>query len=410
MPLLSGTAESDPALEELRKGLATALANIEADACLATKLNRLLSVADRLLSVADGLRVSMDVLLDRQAIPPPPAPVKDWPPSVQPVANSKVILTVGVKQGAYHFDNSVNLVGAGMRRTVIDAQGGASFGKHDAWGKGNVHIEDTNLLIEDIGFIHAGTLGGGLSGSGAQARSDGEAGAYGEASAVGNASLHLLRCAFDTCENGIFVPPWQDKGKNTTLVIDGCVFGATGPNGLTDERSHDIYSGAKSTVISRSIFAGNSRGHQIKVRGPSLTVYGNYIARSNRRWIDCPGPTNVTSARNIYVTLPGASSNSAMAFVSEDDFESVPNGQTGHFLSTEDTFYFSRATEVIWANHPNYTVEFKRPMVYWVGPTGARPPVIAWTGAGTVIGRSLFRFTESNRVNAAPDMPADPVA
>jgi|GEM_PF-4206004 len=341
------------------------------------------------------------------APPPPPPPVSDWPLAVQPLAGVTVTLTAGVKTspsppGGWHPDNAgVTLRGAGMRATILDGRGGAGSGSRLAWGKGIVH-STLSVTIQDMGFVRGGR--GDLT-------SDGEAGAYCQ-----SGDMRLLRCAFDSCENGVYGMPREFTGADGPgfTTIESCVFGRAGANGLGDGRSHDVYLGGKGAKITKTIFAGNARGNTIKVRGNTLLLEDNWISRTNGRFVDLPGGTECNSRRNVYVTAPGAEghygSNNAFGFFNEDDVTNTDNA--GSFLSEDDTFIFGpRQTEVIWIQRPTFRVEFIRPKVFWYG--AAAPSVEIYgagnTGRGVIAGVNPFVFTADNRLAGPPPMPADPV-
>jgi hypothetical protein len=323
--------------------------------------------------------------------PAAPAATGPWPPAADPA--DKITLPEGTFTGVYATAKKLTVQGAGMRKTILDGQKGVGSGHRLAWGKGIIHA-GAEILVQDVGFINGG---------GGDGKSDAEAGFYGEGF---EGTATLLRCAFDACENGIFVPS-GDLAK-FDLVLDSCVFGRTGGNALADGRSHDMYVSGKSTTIRNSIFLGNSRGNTVKCRGLKLTLENNHIRRVTGRWVDLPGGTECVSRNNVYVTNPGSNSQNALGFYDEAD---TSTGQTGFFHSENDTFYFSRGQgEHIWINLPTFDVTFTNPKVFWVGAPGAKPPIVSIDGPGKINGPNPFELNADNRVDVAPAVPADPNA
>ena len=259
---------------------------------------------------------------------------------------------------------------------------------------------DAPLTIQDMGFNDTGRLQG-------QGNSDGETSVYAEGFAARGA-LTLLRDSFDGQEDGVFCP------ASTTIdtVIDSSVFGRTAPNGLNDGRSHDIYCSSLTLTVRNSVFVGSSRGNTIKSRSATVNVSNSFIARFNGRWIDAPAASVWNSTGNTYVSLPGTTSQNAMGFYDEVDTSQdaiVPHH--GTFTSTNDTFIFSRFNEVIWINAADAVVQFSGAKVFWIGARGSNPPTVTIQGPGSITGSNPFSpaaFTEANRLDAAPGIPADP--
>lgn len=310
------------------------------------------------------------------------------------VVGGTTTVPAGTFQIGANVDQAQTIVGAGMRQTMLDGQGGVGGGHRLVFGKGSLHVmAQGSTLIKGIGF---------LNGGGADGVSDGEAGIYVGDGATG--TVTLLGCAFDGCENGVFAQP----GCLADLVIDRCVFGKNTHNGLADGRSHDNYVACRSLTIKNSVYVGDSFGNTIKCRSSFLDVSGSFVARTTGRWIDLPGGTTATSTGNVYVTHPGADSQNAFGFYDESDAGSVP-GKFGSFLSTDDTFYFSRFQENIWVNNPATVVQFVRAKVFWIGQQGATPPTVVIQGPGTLTGENPFVFNETNRVDFQPGIPSDPL-
>ena len=360
-----------------------------------TKIDALAAQVAATQAALTAVQVDVSAILATKGLSPPPS---DWP-IASPISGGVYPLTAGTKLASQHFDVPVVVKGAGMRATKIDGRGGIGSGFRLAWGKGVVHTSGAALRLEDLGFIRGG---------GGDGNSDGEAGFHAEGAAV----AALLRCAFDGCENGVFVPP----ASAVALLVDGCVFGRASANGLADGRAHDMYVGGKSVTVRRSVFAGNSRGNIIKVRGPHLLAEDSWVGRGNGRWLDFPGGTDAVTGRNIFVTLPGAISNNAIGLYDEDDAAASPS--PGSWLSEDDTFIFSRHTEIIWNNRPDtFRVSIIRPKVFWIGAPGATPPHVVYSSdAGGNMPIALpgnpftpAAFTEANRLDAAPALPNDPV-
>ncbi len=331
------------------------------------------------------------------AAPAAPASNPLWFMNQQLSPNKLITLPEGTEPGHLHIgpeNTPIVFEGAGMRKTLLDGQGGLGSGHRLSYGKGIVHTMGP-AVFRNIGFVNAG---------GADGVSDGETSVYPEGFLTAG-QLLLQLCAFDGCENGVFAPP----GGSTLVdyVLDRCVFGRNKNNGLADGRSHDTYVCSGTFRIMASIFVGNSVGNTIKTRSPRLDVSDSYIGRSNGRWLDCPGATVATSTRNTYVSLPGCASGNAMGFNDEGD-NNVRPGEGAQFTSTDDTFYISRFSEVIWLAGATTRAEFIRPKVFWVGQPGSQPPSVTFTGEGQLVGANPFVFDSSNRVSAPPDAPPDP--
>jgi hypothetical protein len=325
--------------------------------------------------------------------PPPPTPAgTGWPPSsISP--GQTINVPAGTFTGVIATDQPITVKGTGMRKSILDGQRGVGAGHRLAWGKGIIHA-GANITVQDVGFVN----GGGGDGS-----SDAESGFYAEGF---DGTATLLRCAFDNCEDGIFVP---NVGlANVDLVIDGSLFGRNGPNGLNDGRSHDLYVSGRSVTIRNSIFVGNSRGNTVKCRGPKLLLENNWIARVNGRFVDLPGGTDAISRGNTYLSIPGGNVQNAFGFYDEND--AGVSSSPGSFDSDGDTFYFQRSQgngEVIWVANPGFKASFKNAKVFWIGAKGAPPPVV--TIQGSLVGDNPFlKFDDSNRVDTAPAAPADP--
>lgn len=317
-----------------------------------------------------------------------------WPAPL--VANSTINIPAGTFPTTEHIDQTVTIKGAGMRKTLLDGQGGAGSGHRLAWGKGLLHVGAPNVTISDLGLINGG---------GGDAKSDAEAGCYAEGF---NGTLTLLRVAIDKCEDGIFLPD-ASQGK-VDLVVDSCVFGRNGANGLADGRSHDMYVTGQSVLIRKSVFVGNSRGNTVKCRGPKLTLEANYLGRTNGRCVDIPGGTDVTSSGNIYVSMPGNNVQNYLGLYDEND---ATLGKPGSFTSDGDTFYFSRVIgEHLWIANAATVVKFTNFKVFWIGTKGATPPALVVDGPGAPQGAHPWqtKLDETNRVDAPPPIPADPVA
>ena len=324
---------------------------------------------------------------------PPPAP-SDLRTFTNPAAGKTDTIPAGTWTN--HLDippeaHDYTIQGAGRLVTLLDGQGGAGSGHRLSFGKGIIHTRAANTVIQDVGFINGG---------GADNVSDGEAGFYAGDGQTGLATLR--RCDFSRCEDGIFT-----QAGSGDLLIDACSFGTTGPNGLSDGRSHDNYVNGASVSIVNSFYVGNSEGNEIKTRSRKLLVKGTYVGRVNGRWIDMPGGTDATSSNNVYVTL---GTNSQNAFGLDDELDDTVNpGKAGSFLSVDDAYYFQRFAEVFWVNHVASRVEFVRPRVFWIGQAGATPPSVVIQGPGGIVNTvSPFVFDESNRVGAPPPPPVMP--
>lgn len=371
-------------------------------ALTAPDLTPILSTTTALATSVSSLHEKLDTLLSLFSDLPteePPPPTADWPLTSAPTEGQLVLLSPGEKLGSQHLESvGAILRGAGMRRTIIDGQGGVDFGQRLAWGKGIIHTT-RSLSLQHLGFRNAGTLGAG------QGNSDGEAALYIEGAEP--ISVTAFSCAFDGCENGVFAPSYATpQGKTLNIIIHSCVFGREAANGLNDGRSHDVYLGGERVYIASSIFCGTSRGNTIKVRGKELILENSYIGRRNGRWIDCPGNTKVTSSGCTFVTCSQESRN-AIGLFDEEDLGCAPEGQIGSWVSTNDTFIFQRWKEVIWLNGENVTAQFFTPKVFWVGAAGATPPIVEVQGPGKIIGTNPFIFGEHNRLDFLPPVPGD---
>ncbi|HEY0203325.1 MAG TPA: carbohydrate-binding domain-containing protein [Acetobacteraceae bacterium] len=358
---------------------------------------------DPILAAIAALKADVDAGFAAMATLPATAPSSSAGATVAPstldlsalptlVAGGTTTLAAGTYINPLHVPVPQTIQGQGMRKTILDGRKGVGGGHRLAWGKGSIHA-GAPVLISDIGFINGG---------GGDGKSDGEAGAYGEGF---SGLMHLLRCAFDGNENGVFLP--NVSLADVDLLIEACVFGRNIPNGLADESSHNVYASGKSVTIRRSIVLA-SLANTIKIRGPRLMLEDSYLTRLGR-WVDCPGGTVAVSNRNTYVTPPDCPSQNAFGFYDEGDGNANP-GQDGSFTSTDDTFYFSRFHEVIWINNPATKVQFINPKVHWIGPAGSNPPGVTIQGPGALVGDNPFVFTAENRVDAAPPIPDDPVA
>lgn len=336
-------------------------------------------------------------VLQIAATPPAPAPA---PPN--PLMDAKLTdggsfaIPAGTWPTAKNIQFAQTITGAGMRQTILDGQGGIGAGHRLALGKGVIHVGAPGAVgkfdfsISDVGFINGG---------GADSVSDGEAGLYFE---FEQGSAHVLRCAFDGGENGLYAAPNARGFLN--LLVEKSVFGRNKKTSLADGKSHNNY--IQVDAIYDGCLLLTSLGHCIKSRGPTLKVSNSYFRRFGARWIDMPGGTDALSSSNTYITEPGASSNNAFSLYAEND-AAVSTGP-GSFISTNDTFYFSRTKEIFWINNAASHVEFLNPKVFWIGAVGATPPVVVIQGPGKLTGVTPFVFNASNRVDAAPAIPSDP--
>lgn len=329
--------------------------------------------------------------------PPPPVPVDPMSFWVQPLSPNCIIkLAAGTQQGHLHIPaekGPVTFVGAGMRQTILDGQRGVGAGHRLSFGKGIIHVS-TTFTARGIGFVNGG---------GGDNTSDGETSVYAE-DFTGPGTVSLEYCAFDGNEDGIFSPAGGSRALVTYLINYG-VFGRLVPNGDPDGLSHDTYICAHKFEVRNSIFCGTSAGNTIKSRSPNVLVEDSFVGRRHGRWIDLPGATDLVTSRNTFVTFPDCTSRNAFGLNDEGD-DAVNPGQFGSWISTDDTFYFSRWEEAIWLKDPRIVPVFIRPVVFWIGAPGATPPNVVFPDNAFA---SPFVFTEANRVSAAPDVPPDPV-
>lgn len=327
-------------------------------------------------------------------VAPPVDPTAFW---VQPLSPNCVIqLRAGTQQGHLHVPAEkcpVTFIGQGPRVTILDGQGGIGAGHRLSFGKGILHVSGP-VTVRNVGFINGG---------GGDRVSDGETSVYAE-DFLAPGTVSLEYCAFDGNEDGIFSPAGGSRAL-VNYVIDHGVFGRVTPNGDPDGLSHDTYICAHTFTVRFSIFCGTSTGNTIKSRSPSVLIEDTFVGRRNGRWIDLPGATDLVTSRNTFVTFPDCTSVNAFGLNDELD-DSVNPGRPGSWVSTDDTFYFARFEEQIWLRDPRIVPIITRPTVYWIGAPGSTPPSVTVKDNSWV---HPFIFTEANRVDAAPPVPADPV-
>ena len=144
--------------------------------------------------------------------------------------------TVAIAAGEYLGDvcvwNAGNLTirGAGIGRTVIDADGKSCM------GKGIWIVRGANTVIEGISF--RGAKCADRNGAGIRLEAD--------------AGFTARSCSFSDCENGILAGALP----NATVTVEKCVFRG---NGAGDGYSHNIYIGE----VAKFVFADSVSDHAL---------------------------------------------------------------------------------------------------------------------------------------------------
>ena len=219
-----------------------------------------------------------------------------------------IVIAAGEYKGdvcAWRADN-LTIRGAGMDKTVLDADGSICM------GKGLWVVCGTNTTIEGVTF------------KGAKCQDRNGAGIRLDA----NGDLTLRSCSFEGNENGILTGA-LDK---CTVTVEKCRFSR---NGHGDGYSHNLYIGAVKKLVFRDSVSDHAiRGHNLKSRAHETeilnSVFDDGRDGESSYLVNCPNGGKVKMKGCRLVQSPKAS-NGTMVSIGEEgaypdtEFENVGN-------------------------------------------------------------------------------------
>jgi len=206
-----------------------------------------------------------------------------------------VVIAAGEYRGdvcAWRADN-LSIRGAGMGKTVLDADGRVCM------GKGLWVVCGTNTTIEGVAFRGATCP----DGNGAGIRLD------------ANGDLTIRSCSFEGNENGILTGPLD----RSTVTVEKCRFRG---NGRGDGYSHNLYVGAVKKLVFRDSASDHAlRGHALKSRARETeildSVFDDGGDGESSYLVNCPNGGRV-SMRGCRLVQSPAASNGTMVSIGEE--------------------------------------------------------------------------------------------
>ena len=207
--------------------------------------------------------------------------------------------TVVIAAGEYKGDvcawraNNLTIRGAGIDKTVLDADGRICM------GKGLWVICGTNTTVEGVTFRKA------------TCKDHNAAGIRHDV----NGDLTVRACSFVDNENGILTGPFD---KSTVLVEDSRFF----HNGAGDGYSHNLYIGGVAKLIFRNNVSDHAnRGHDLKSRAHETyienCVFDDGEDGMASYLVNCPNGGKVTM-RNCKLVQSRTASNGVMVAIGEE--------------------------------------------------------------------------------------------
>ena len=207
--------------------------------------------------------------------------------------------TIVIAAGEYKGDvcawraNNLIIRGAGIGKTVLDADGRICM------GKGLWVICGANIKIEGITF--KGAKCPDRNGSGIRLDANGD--------------LTIKSCSFEGNENGILTGAFPDS----TVTVDKCVFYK---NGHGDGYSHNLYIGAiKKLVFKNSSSSHALKGHNLKSRAHETVILNSVFDDgqdgTSSYLVNCPNGGKVLMKGCKLVQSPAAS-NGIMVSIGEE--------------------------------------------------------------------------------------------
>ena len=219
-----------------------------------------------------------------------------------------IVIAAGEYKGdvcAWRADN-LKIRGAGIDKTVLDADGKICM------GKGLWVICGTNTTIEGVTF------------KGAKCQDRNGAGIRLDV----NGDLTLKGCSFVENENGVLTGPFADS----TVTIEKCTFRR---NGFGDGYSHNLYIGAVKKLVFKDSFSDHAiKGHNLKSRAHETeilnSVFDDGKDGESSYLVNCPNGGKVKMKGCRLVQSPKAS-NGIMVSIGEEGaypdtkFENIGN-------------------------------------------------------------------------------------
>ena len=219
-----------------------------------------------------------------------------------------IVIAAGEYKGdvcAWRADN-LKIRGAGMDKTVLDADGRICM------GKGLWVICGTNTTIDGVTFKNA--------------RCEHKNGAGIRLDANGN--LTLKTCSFEGNENGILTGP-LDK---CTVTIEKCRFRK---NGHGDGYSHNLYIGAVKKLVFKESFSDHAlKGHNLKSRAYETEILNSVFDDGNdgesSYLVNCPNGGKVKMKGCRLVQSPAASNGTMVSIGEEGAYPGTKFDNTGN--------------------------------------------------------------------------------
>ena len=372
-----------------------------------------LALAGNDLAISGGNTVDLSTIpaiqtLDAEVaslLPPPPPTVPPWPTGqtwpvtcgpgqyfTEPGLAVKSAIAAGalvkgfsikVLAGTYvvPFDipqgmDGWTITGAGpdAYATVCDGQGGETNNHPLAFHKGFIHAQSPGT-VKWLQFKNCGGLPFSSS-------FENQAGVFAETfAALG--TITVVQCAFDGCNDSVYVPGIGAGGDGVSIVVDHCDFGLHASNGADQSgNTHDMYVQGAGVVVRNSHFYGNAWGHQIKSRAQSTEVDGCYVAQLGGRWVECPDGGALSMTGNTFVTLPATLGGNVFGYGNE----SVKNGSQNFAVAGCS---LSIVRNVVWWVQPPVTCTFDAACAF--GAFDPAHDLLSNPGSGTLAGLQPFK-------------------
>ena len=206
--------------------------------------------------------------------------------------------TVVIAAGEYRGDvcawraNDLTIRGAGIDKTVLDADGKICM------GKGLWVICGTNTVVEGITFAHAACKD--RNGSGIRLDANGD--------------LTVRECSFVENENGILTGPGDQ-----IVTVERCRFFR---NGAGDGYSHNLYIGGVRMLVFRDSVSDHAvKGHDLKSRARETVIVNSVFDDGDdgeaSYLVNCPNGGKVRMTGCRLVQSPKAS-NGVMVAIGEE--------------------------------------------------------------------------------------------
>lgn len=268
------------------------------------RVRRIADGSEVAIGAGECVAVAPGLALRARAIGSPPgsihrvAPGEAWPDAARIAPGDVVELAPGTHHGAWRFTASgtalrpVTLRGAGIDRTVLDADGVATTGEH-AGPRAVLQIEGHDVAIE------------GLTLSGARNREN----AAGIRVFGGSEAITVRACAIRGCDQGLT----SDAGSGEMVVADCVITG----NGTADRpgTTHNLNLAGRRSEIRGCRIADAGQGVNVKIRGGDCRLVGNRISGGADGEIVLDGDGRLELLGNLVIGTPRADASNRARFI-----------------------------------------------------------------------------------------------